>query len=191
MGYIVANFYGDIIAYSGSSIPQGIFIGDDLLFNQITAEPHNCKWVDDQLITSQRPSVYHKWAGTDWVIDVEALSSSKLSQWGQIKALRDERLEYGGFPVGSYWFHSDVYAQSNYTDLLMMGTSIPSNLMWKTMSGAFVLMTPTLARQILAAKSQQKSLTFVKAEQHRAEMEASSDPLNYDFTTGWPPIFGE
>jgi hypothetical protein len=191
MGYLVANPFGDIIAYSGSYIPNGVFIGDETLFNAITAEPYNYKWIDDQLITSQRPSVYHKWLGTEWVLDVESLSEAKASQWLEIKKFRDDRLEHGGFPVGSYWFHSDVYAQANYTDLLMMGANIPANLMWKTMSGAFVLMTQTLAQQILGAKALQKNLTFVKAEQHRAAMEASSDPLNYDYTTGWPPIYGE
>ena len=124
-------------------------------------------------------------------LDPLILSYHKNSVWQKIKVYRDTRLENGGFPVGSYWFHSDVYAQANYTDLLMMGANIPANLMWKTMSGAFVLMTQTLAQQVLMAKSQQKSLTFIKAEQHRAAMEASSDPLNYDYTTGWPIIYGE
>jgi Domain of unknown function (DUF4376) len=125
------------------------------------------------------------------VLDPLILEYQKNLIWQKIKAYRDTHLENGGFPVGSYWFHSDVYAQANYTDLLMMGANIPANLMWKTMSGAFVLMTQTLAQQILGAKALQKNLTFIKAEQHKAALQASSDPLNYDYTTGWPPIYGE
>ena len=190
-GYIIVNAFGEITAFSGSSNSGGILISDDALFSSIVSEPYNYKWLNDSLLQTQRPTEYHKWSGNSWVLDTNLLSQLKSAIWEEIKRLRDDRLEYGGFKVGQYWFHSDIYAQSNYTDLLMVGANIPANLMWKTMSGAFVLMTQTLAQQILMAKSQQKSLTFVKAEQHRAAMEASSDPLNYDYTTGWPPIYGE
>ena len=31
---------------------------------------------------------------------------------------------------------------------------------------------------------------FSAAEAHRVAMEASADPAAYDFTGGWPPMFG-
>lgn len=128
---------------------------------------------------------------TEEVLNPLLLEYKLLARWEEIKAFRDNRLEHGGYPVGTYWFHSDIYAQSNYTDLLMMGSNIPPNTYWKTMSGVFVTMTQTLAQQILGAKALQKNSTFIKAEQHKAAMQASSDPLNYDYTTGWPIVYGE
>ena len=190
-GYILANNVGDIVAYSEAYIPNSIHINSTEVFNGICAAPYSFKWLNDQLVTTPRPSEYHKWTGTEWVIDTNYLDECRLAIWAEIKKIRDDRLEYGGFKVGTDWFHSDVYAQSNYTDLLMMGANIPANLMWKTMSGSFVLMNQSLAQQILAAKSTQKSVTFTKAEQHRAAVNASSDPLNYDYTTDWPLIYGE
>lgn len=75
--------------------------------------------------------------------------------------------------------------------LKQVAINIPAGLMWKTISGSSVLMNQPLAQQILGAKSMQKSLTFAKAEQHRAAVNLSDDPLNYDYTTGWPLVFGE
>lgn len=149
------------------------------------------KYENNNLIKLEAPSVYHIWENFQWAIDEANLTSIRQNIWENIKKLRDARLENGGYPVGTYWFHSDIYAQSNYTDLLMMGSQIPLNTYWKTMSGVFVTMTQVLAQQILAAKALQKSRTFAKSEQHKAAMLASEDPLNYDFTTSWPPIYGE
>ena len=190
-GYILANAVGDITAYSEAYLPNSVHINNNDLFNQISAEPYSFKWLNDQLITTPRPSQYHKWTGTEWVVDAQYLNECRLDVWYAIKQMRDDRLEHGGFKVGTNWFHSDVYAQSNYTDLLMMGANIPAGLMWKTMSGSFVLMNQLLAQQILGAKSMQKSVAFARAEQHRAAVDLSDDPLNYDYTTAWPPIFGE
>ena len=137
---------------------------------------HPYKYENNQLVKLDAPSAYHIWSNFQWVIDEANLANIRKDIWENIK---------------KYWFHSDIYAQSNYTDLLMMGNQIPPNTYWKTMSGVFVTMTQTLAQQILGAKAVQKANTFAKAEQHKAAMQASADPLNYNYTTGWPLIYGE
>lgn len=152
---------------------------------------HPYKYENGELLKLDAPSAYHVWSNYQWVIDEANLTNIRKDIWENIKKYRDDRLEHGGYPVGTYWFHSDIYAQSNYTDLLMMGSQIPPNTYWKTMSGVFVTMTQSLAQQILGAKAMQKSLTFSKAEQHKIAMQASADPLNYDYKTGWPLVFGE
>lgn len=72
---------------------------------------------------------------------------------------------------------------------MMMGAGIPANLQWKTMSGSFVTMTQTLAGQIFGAVAAFDSAAFINAEVHKAAIQASSDPLNYDYTTGWPACY--
>ena len=64
---------------------------------------------------------------------------------------RDRRKHDGGYKVGTNWFHSDDTSRIQQIALTIMGANMPANIMWKTMSGSFVLMTPTLAGQIFQA----------------------------------------
>ena len=111
--------------------------------------------------------------------------------WEQIKAERDRRTQQGGFNVGAYWFHSDTFSRTQQLALLSMGANIPAGLQWKTMSGAFVEMTPTLAQSIFAAGAASDQAIFAAAEAHHAAMIASEDPAGYDFSAGWPAVYGE
>lgn len=116
------------------------------------------------------------------------LAQQKLEVWQTIKQYRDDH-QLRGFQVGSNWFHSDNTSRIKYLGLMMMGAGIPANLQWKTMSGNFVIMTQALAVQIFSAVAAFDSAAFINAEVHKARMQASSDPLNYDYTTGWPACY--
>ncbi len=111
--------------------------------------------------------------------------------WEAIKAERDRRTEHGGYRVGTKWFHSDQKSRSQQLGLVLLGANIPANLQWKTMDGSFVTMTQQLAGQVLAAAAASDQAIFAAAEAHRQAMEASTDPAAYDFSTGWPKVFGE
>lgn len=120
----------------------------------------------------------------------EQVVDRKNEAWEQIKRERDRR-KAGGVKVGEHWFHSDPGSRIQQIGLVMMGAGIPANLHWKTMSGALVTMTPTLAGQIFAATSAHDQAAFAVAEQHRIAMEASTDPDAYDYSAGWPAAYGE
>lgn len=111
--------------------------------------------------------------------------------WERIKSERDRRTEQGGYKVGTKWFHSDQKSRSQHLGLVLLGASIPANLQWKTMDGSFVTMTATLAQQVLAAAAASDQAVFTAAETHRVAMEASADPASYDYSGGWPKIYGE
>jgi hypothetical protein len=111
--------------------------------------------------------------------------------WERIKARRDGLSENGGYQVGDKWFHSDQKSRSQQLGLVLLGASIPANLQWKTMDGSFVTMTQQLAGQVLAAAAASDQEIFAVAEAHRLAMEASADPAAYDYSTGWPTVFGE
>ena len=121
---------------------------------------------------------------------VKELGEIKARQWDAIKAERDRR-KAGGVKVGAKWFHSDDGSRIQQMGLVMMGTSIPANLQWKTMDGTFITMTQTLASQVFQAVAASDQAIFAVAEQHKATMEASPDPAAYDFSTNWPKIYGE
>lgn len=120
---------------------------------------------------------------------VKALDLAKAAKWEAIKAERDRR-KAGGVKVGEHWFHSDDPSRIQQLGLVMFGTAVPP-VPWKTMSGAFVPMTQELANQIFQAVAAADQAAFAVAEQHRAAMLVSADPAAYDFSAGWPAIYGE
>lgn len=115
----------------------------------------------------------------------------ELVMWSAIKAQRDLRTESGGYKVGTKWFHSDQKSRSQQLGLVLLGANIPASLQWKTMDGTFVIMTPQLAGQILGAAAASDQAIFAVAESHLAALEASADPAIYDFSSGWPSMYGE
>lgn len=118
----------------------------------------------------------------------------KTRQWDAIKGERDRR-KVGGVKVKvgttNKWFHSDDASRIQQMGLVMMGASIPAGLQWKTMDGTFVAMDQTVAGNVFAASAASDQAIFAVAETHKAAMEASADPSTYDFSTGWPKIYGE
>lgn len=115
-------------------------------------------------------------------------------KWDAIKLERDRR-KAGGVKVKvgtvNKWFHSDDASRIQQMSLVMMGAAIPANLRWKTMDGSFVTMTQAVAASVFAAAVASDQAIFAVAEGHRVAMEASTDPAVYDYSTGWPAIFGE
>lgn len=112
-------------------------------------------------------------------------SARQQQVWERIKAHRDE-LKASGVRVGDHWFHSDVDSRIQQLALKELGSAIPEGVPWKTMSGAFVPMTPELALQIFFASVASDVQIFSVAEAHRAAMQLVDDPETYDFSTGWP-----
>lgn len=126
-------------------------------------------------------------------LDLAIIEKTKERMWRAIQAERDRR-RYGGVKIGEHWFHSDDTSRIQQLGLLLFGASIPANLMWKTLSGGFVLMTPTLAQQIFGGIAMSDQGVFTVAEQHKAQMMNHPNPSTYDYflsTPSWPKIFGE
>lgn len=128
----------------------------------------------------------------------------KTAKWESIKAERYRR-KAGGFKVGMSWFHSDADSRIQHLglkekarDLLAAGGAMTDSLTilgqpvrWKTMDGSFATITAQLAFDIVAAAGDLDARLFAVAETHRAAMEASADPASYDYSGGWPKIYGE
>jgi len=112
---------------------------------------------------------------------------TRVNVWNAIKAERDAR-QANGVLVGTHWLHSDVSSRVQQLALVMFGASLPP-IQWKCLGGEFVTMTPTLAQQIFQASAASDIAIFTVAEQHKVAMMASSSPLTYDFSGGWPPTY--
>ncbi len=124
-------------------------------------------------------------------LDTWIVTQIKSDMWDLIKAERDRRTTTGGYKVGNYWYHSDNASRIQQIALVMLGANMPSGVMWKTMSGEFVSMTPTLAMQIFQAAIASDMAIFTVAEQKRAAMSIAADPDSYNYLSGWPLIYGE
>ncbi len=128
---------------------------------------------------------------TNTTIAAANLQLLKDNKWNAIKAERDRRLNSGGYKVGTKWYHSDTFSRTQQLALSMMGSSIPSGILWKTMDGSFVTMTQTLAGQIFAAAASSDVTIFGVAETKKQEMLLLENPVSYDVLSGWPVCFGE
>lgn len=166
--------------YIGVQVPDGLPVGIGWGYNAKTAQ-----------FLEPGPALDSQQQQTVSGVESVRLTLLRAHLWDRIKAERDRRSQLGGFPAGGHWFHSDTFSRTQQLGLLMAGENIPPGLMWKTMSGAFVLMTPSLALQIFAAATAQDSATFAHAEALRVEVNSAADPNSVDITAGWPLIFGE
>jgi hypothetical protein len=122
------------------------------------------------------------------IIDAyDPLPRVQKDMWDAIQAERESR-KLAGRPLAGKRFHSDSDSRIQQLGLAMLGANIPAGLMWKTMDGSFIEMTPTLAQQIFIYTAQRDTAIFAAAEVHRGAMLALSwqDALQYDYSQGWP-----
>lgn len=124
--------------------------------------------------------------------------------WQAIKAKRDA-LKAGGVKVGTKWYHSDTESRIQHLglkdqarDLVTSGQpdstrlqKLGQDVKWKTMDGSFIYLTAKHAFDIVTAVGDLDAKVFVAAETHRAAMEASANPFEYDFTAGWPQVYAD
>lgn len=131
-------------------------------------------------------------------IDPELL---RARAWQLIQAERDA-IKAGGVQVNSHWFHTDAESRVMYLGLLRKAeqarkagvtgplTALDQPIYWKTLAGEFVPMTADLIEAVFAAVSDLDAAAFAVAERHRQTLSVAKEPGLYDFTGGWPPIFG-
>jgi hypothetical protein len=72
---------------------------------------------------------------------------------------------------------------------MIAGNSLPSDLLWKTMSGAKILMTPTLAVNIYQSQMMQESVLFNYAEALLEQVNTMEFPETLDIVNGWPEVY--
>lgn len=123
------------------------------------------------------------------VIDsFDPLPEARRAKWLQVQAERDRR-KGGGVAVAGYVFHSDPDSRIQQLGLVMMGESMPAGLMWKTVGGQYVQMSPALALQIFQATAASDQAIFAAGELHRNTIYSLTDlneVVSYDFSGGWP-----
>ena len=194
--YAIVNYLNRIVAITSESNGSVIEITDE----NVVDNPQNYKYVSGNFVYDPCPSAYHTLdANGDWQLNSALLANAKETKWQEIKQYRDDR-EEGGVKLvidgTDYWFHSDTRSLIKYLFLLFLATVFSTyfqnNISWKTMENdTLVTLTPQIIINIFFAVMTMGNTVHQIGRNHRAAMMQSNDPLNYDFKTGWPPIFGE
>lgn len=125
----------------------------------------------------------------------------KADKWEDIKAERDRLIQGGGYALDGYWFHSDAYSLDQQQCLILSamqvkaaGGDMNAPLMatpWYAMGRVPVEMTASLALRLLPASMAQQVAILEAAKAHKAALDACADPASYDFSEGWPTVFGD
>ena len=85
----------------------------------------------------------------------------------------------------------DEASRIQYIGLVNIGANFPPDIEWKTMDGSFVNMTLSIAQTLIGTTAISDNAVFSAAEKHKAEMMKLANPLDYDFSAGWPIAFWE
>lgn len=139
------------------------------------------------------------------VIQVEfELESARLTQWKRVKDERDRRKSQG-VKVGNNWFPTggNYAAEHLYLEDLAEAAKAAgsldsdqlvddgTNVRLDTMDNGSNLIR--VGEAITIAKRERKLFGDLRqvAQDHKNAIMASTDPLNYNYLTGWPLGYGE
>lgn len=119
------------------------------------------------------------------------LLKQRSEVWEKIKQKRHNNLR-GGVYVKSVdkWFHSNDESRQQYTFLRTLD-KLPDGMVWKTMENVFVPFTKAILDELSLQLILDEQADFKNAERHKTLMEQAENPLDYDFSGGWTPIFTE
>lgn len=112
----------------------------------------------------------------------------------KIKAHRDTLMFNGGCFVAGKWFHSDTHSKVQQIALNNLGANIPAGLMWKTMDGSFIEMTPLVASDLFIGQIYQEQAIFGASETKQAEVNSLTtieELESYNIYANWPLVYGE
>jgi len=161
---------------------------------------HVWRWIDTEWVEllpinnpDKQPDNVSVWDGAlnKWVADSALLAikhtKDQAVMWERIKEKR--LLETMS---GVYVPSIDKHLYTDNTSTIMysqIGASISLGifepLTWKTIEGDFIEMTAELFKEFQVLMMLNTQRIYGKAEWHKVMMEASDNPLDYDFSGGW------
>lgn len=146
---------------------------------------------------SFRPSAAHEWNGKAWEISPEKqtalLQEQRETIRTKINQLRDEKTA-GGVYVASIgkWFDSDDKARANVIELKAAFDVLGDEVVpWTTYENDVVMMDHEKMKALFKELKDSKLHNHQTATQHKLALEQSTDPLNYDYSTGWSKTYAD
>lgn len=149
-------------------------------------------------LTSPKPSAYHEWNGTEWIISQPQQAVKKSEEIAivreRINALRDSK-SAGGVYVEQLgkWFDSDDKAQKK-----LLGLKATMDLVGE-MTVSWTCADNTDLEDfgkahltaVIAAILTAENHNHIVARQHKAALEQAENPLEYDYSGGWTKSYSD
>lgn len=149
------------------------------------------------MLAEAQPSQYHHWDGSAWIIDTEQQAALLAEQRelvrSKINALRDAK-SAGGVYVEQLgkWFDSDSKAQGKLLGLKATMDLVGSEMTvdWTCADNTdFKGFSKPQLTAVMAAILQTENHNHTVARQHKASLEQSDNPLDYDYSGGWATCY--
>ena len=174
---------------------MGLVSHDDEKAIKASLEDDGYVWKEgiDIKVSGTKPTPYSKFniESKSWELDEskrnEYLAKTRAEVWEKIKYRRSQAMESGVYhPQLKKWFHTDAEAQRNYAILgHAINSAYYSPRQWKTMDGTFIEMNKQVFSDVIALALKKADEDYRNAEIHKAKLMQSTDPLAYDYSTGW------
>lgn len=182
---------------------SAVKISDDLHARLIEGQSQGKQIVTGKdglpMLAEPQPSQYHHWDGTAWKISPEQQAALLAEQREQVRskinALRDAK-SAGGVYVEQLgkWFDSDGKAQGKLLGLKatmdLVGDDMTVDWTCADNSDFTGFGKPQLTA-VIAAILQAENHNHTVARQHKAALEQSDNPLDYDYSGGWSKTYQE
>lgn len=150
-------------------------------------------------LTSPKPSAYHVWSGTEWLISEEQQAVKKAEEIAimrdKINALRDAKSAGGVYveQLGKF-FDSDDKSQKKLLGLKatmdLIGTEMTVD--WTCADNTdFEGFGKAHLTAVIAAILQAENHNHTVARQHKAALEQVENPLEYDYSGGWSKTYAD
>ena len=154
--------------------------------------------VGDQIIErGHRPSDYHEWDGTQWAISDEQQAVKNAEDIAKVRnainALRDRKINGGVYvPAIDKWIDTDATAERNILSVkatfdLFGDQEIP----WTFAANSVAMINKEKLLVIWQALMTNKQQNHANALAHKAAVEKSENPLEYNYSNGWTMTYEE
>ena len=184
----------------GESVMANLKNGADFTLVPPPDYDHVWRWVDTkwvELLPINNPDIFYDdksiWDTelNQWVKSPELEAYKHIEEqkqaWENIKKLRYQKITSGVYiPSINKWVHTDEAASTQYAFIglrIMQGTYTP--IVWKAMDNTFIQLSKEVFIELQERMMEQTQNIHAKAEYHKLMMEASENPLEYDYKTNW------
>lgn len=197
--YYKDGFFNDDF---GGYVPDGaIEIADEtyrtLLDGQAAGKQIIADGKGSPILVEPQPSPLHEFKNGKWTISkknqTELLQEQRETIRAKINQLRDERTA-GGVYVASIgkWFDSDDKARANVIELKAAFDVLGDEVVpWTTYKNDVVMMDHEKMKALFKELKDSKLHNHQVATQHKLALEQSTEPLNYDYSTGWSKTYAD
>ncbi|HEH9663737.1 DUF4376 domain-containing protein [[Haemophilus] felis] len=139
------------------------------------------------------PTADHEWSGESWVLSAQKQEEMKAEHqkqvWEKIKQKRYEN-SLGGVHIERVgkWFQTGEEEKTKYLGLDKVIDKV-GDIDWKCADNSFVKLNRALLDEIFLRMVMTENADHINAEKHRLAMLEADKPLEYDFSSGWSPIY--